>query len=85
MFVHAYVPPAAELFVVRHVFTASDASHLPLQMGRIVEVVEKSNNGWWRGTIDDDTGWFPASYVTKIDGSASVPPRLDMFMLKFTS
>ena len=77
--------PAAELFVVRHVFTASDASHLPLQMGRIVEVVEKSNNGWWRGTIDDDTGWFPASYVTKIDGSASVPPRLDMFMLKFTS
>ena len=63
--------PAAELFVVRHVFTASDASHLPLQMGRIVEVLEKSNNGWWRGTIDDDTGWFPASYVTKIDGSAA--------------
>ena len=82
MFVHTYVPPAAELFVVRHVFTASDASHLPLQMGRIVEVLEKSNNGWWRGTIDDDTGWFPASYVTKIDGSLSVPPCVDIFMLK---
>ena len=54
--------------MVRHVFAGSELSHLPLQMGRIVEVVEKSENGWWRGCVDDSAGWFPASYVKKIDG-----------------
>ena len=54
--------------MVRHAFDATEASHLQLRMGRIVEVVDKSENGWWRGVIDDDVGWFPATYVKKIDG-----------------
>ena len=35
---------------------------------RFVEVLEKSENGWWRGTIDDRTGWFPANFVRPISG-----------------
>ena len=54
--------------MVRHAFSGNDASHLPLQQGRIVEVIEKNDNGWWRGLIDDSMGWFPASYVNKLDG-----------------
>ena len=38
-------------------------------MGRIVEVVAKQDNGWWKGMVDDESGWFPASYVKKIDGT----------------
>ena len=65
----------AELCVVRHAFEATEASHLQLRMGRIVEVVDKSGNGWWRGMVDDEVGWFPATYVKPIDGMCVISVR----------
>ena len=58
----------AELCVVRHFYEAVDGEQLTLRTGRIVEVLEKRSDGWWRGSIDDQKGWFPAQFVTKIDG-----------------
>ena len=54
---------------MRHFFEAKEPEHLTIETGRIVEVVQKNDNGWWRGAIDDKTGWFPASYVTKMEGA----------------
>ncbi len=58
----------AELYIVRHQHIAEDDSQLGLSTGRIVEVIEKNDNGWWRGTIEDQEGWFPSSFVQKLDG-----------------
>jgi hypothetical protein len=63
-----YVCPAADLYIVRHLYKAEDASQLSLHTGRIVEVLEKLENGWWRGVTDDREGWFPANFVRKLDG-----------------
>ena len=59
---------AADLYVVRHFYKAEDNTQLTLQTGRIVEVLEKLPNGWWRGVVDDEEGWFPANFVRKLDG-----------------
>ena len=58
--------------MVRHYYKAEDDNQLTLQTGHFVEVLEKLDNGWWRGTIDDTEGWFPAEFVRKIDGNNSI-------------
>ena len=32
----------------------------------VVHVYRKEDNGWWRGTVADKTGWFPSNYVQAI-------------------
>jgi hypothetical protein len=49
-------------------FSGESPEHLTIETGRIVEVIQKNSNGWWRGRIDDKIGWFPASYVRKLEG-----------------
>lgn len=57
------------MYVVRHFYQAEDPSQLTLQTGRLVEILEKQDTGWWKGCIDDTyEGWFPANFVTKIEG-----------------
>ena len=41
---------------------------MSLETGRIVEVQEKLDNGWWRGVTGGNEGWFPATFVKEIDG-----------------
>uniref|UniRef100_A0A914DN58 Uncharacterized protein n=1 Tax=Acrobeloides nanus TaxID=290746 RepID=A0A914DN58_9BILA len=36
---------------------------LRLNKGDIVKIVEKSPDGWWKGEIYGQTGWFPSNYV----------------------
>ena len=41
-------------------------THLSLHQGDVVNVHRKEDNGWWRGTAGDRTGWFPNSYVQAV-------------------
>lgn len=41
-------------------------THLTLRRGDVVHVHRKEDNGWWRGTIGDKTGWFPNNYVQAV-------------------
>ena len=36
---------------------------LALQKGQMVKVLEKSSDGWWKGEIGMERGWFPSNYV----------------------
>ena len=58
----------SEVYIARHYYQAEDENQLTLETGRIVEVVEKMDNGWWRGQTGDQQGWFPATFVKKVDG-----------------
>ncbi|XP_053398762.1 E3 ubiquitin-protein ligase SH3RF1-like isoform X2 [Mercenaria mercenaria] len=39
------------------------STHLQLKQGDLVRVHRKEAAGWWRGTVGDQTGWFPSNYV----------------------
>ncbi|KAM9802566.1 cytoplasmic protein NCK2a [Syngnathus typhle] len=49
--------------VVKFSYTAGRDDELTLMKGSRVVVMEKCNDGWWRGTQAGRVGWFPSNYV----------------------
>ncbi|KAI1730434.1 SH3 domain-containing protein [Ditylenchus destructor] len=39
---------------------------LALTKGCIVNVLDKSSDGWWKGEVNGSKGWFPSNYVDEI-------------------
>ncbi|XP_051554979.1 cytoplasmic protein NCK1 [Myxocyprinus asiaticus] len=55
--------------LVKFNYTAEREDELSLVKGTRVIVMEKCSDGWWRGTYNGLSGWFPSNYVTEdIDG-----------------
>lgn len=36
---------------------------LCFRKGDIITVTQREEGGWWEGTLDDKTGWFPSNYT----------------------
>lgn len=36
---------------------------LAFKAGDVIKVLDASNKDWWWGQIDEEEGWFPASFV----------------------
>lgn len=54
----------------KFLYTAQRADEISLVRGESVLVIEKSNDGWWRGRKDDGSvGWFPSNYVEELGSS----------------
>uniref|UniRef100_A0A3Q4BNB2 Uncharacterized protein n=1 Tax=Mola mola TaxID=94237 RepID=A0A3Q4BNB2_MOLML len=49
-------------------FTKTSKHEINLRVGDLVEIVEKSQNGWWFCQCDSHRGWVPASYLEPLDG-----------------
>ncbi|KAL5005400.1 hypothetical protein ScPMuIL_018856 [Solemya velum] len=53
-------------------YTAQQRDEMSLTKGEKVVVMEKSNDGWWKGRKPDSTvGWFPSNYVEKEENENS--------------
>jgi Rho guanine nucleotide exchange factor 7 len=37
---------------------------LCFKKGQIISITQREDGGWWEGTLDGKTGWFPSNYVT---------------------
>ncbi|ESO10315.1 hypothetical protein HELRODRAFT_91958, partial [Helobdella robusta] len=37
---------------------------LCFQKGDLILVTQAIDGGWWEGTLNGFTGWFPSNYVT---------------------
>jgi Rho guanine nucleotide exchange factor 7 len=44
---------------------------LCFKKGQILSITQREDGGWWEGTLDGKTGWFPSNYVTEYKLSAS--------------
>ncbi|ELW71554.1 Rho guanine nucleotide exchange factor 9 [Tupaia chinensis] len=40
---------------------------LAFKAGDVIKVLDASNKDWWWGQIDDEEGWFPASFVRGLE------------------
>ncbi|KAI7813520.1 neutrophil cytosol factor 1 [Triplophysa rosa] len=47
----------------------SSKYELTLKAGDMVDIVEKSPNGWWFCQCESRRGWVPASYLEPLDGA----------------
>ncbi|CAI9731827.1 intersectin-1-like isoform X3 [Octopus vulgaris] len=61
--------PKADLSTICEVlqsYVPQSPKELHLEKGEFLKVVEKDCNGWCRGVMGTDIGWFPGSYVKEI-------------------
>lgn len=44
-------------------FKGTNNDELKFKKGDIITITQKEDGGWWEGTLDGKTGWFPSNYV----------------------
>ncbi|RZC41538.1 cytoplasmic protein NCK1 [Asbolus verrucosus] len=49
--------------VVKYNYQAQQPDELSLVKGSRILILEKSNDGWWRGQSGNVAGWFPSNYT----------------------
>ena len=47
-------------------FKGSNNDELNFKKGAVITLTQKEDGGWWEGTLDGKTGWFPSNYVKEI-------------------
>lgn len=47
-------------------FKGTNNDELKFKKGDIITITQKEEGGWWEGTLDGRTGWFPSNYVEEI-------------------
>ena len=61
---HSSVPAAKETAVARYAFTAQKEKDLTFNVGDMITIEKKRQNGWWIGTLSNGKrGYFPNNYV----------------------
>lgn len=60
---------AIGIAVVKYNYQAQQQDELSLAKGSRILILEKSNDGWWRGQSGNNQGWFPSNY-TQEEGDA---------------
>ena len=50
---------------VKYNYKSQQADELSLSKGSRIFVLEKSDDGWWKGDLDGQVGWFPSNYVVE--------------------
>ncbi|XP_069130487.1 serine-rich adhesin for platelets-like isoform X3 [Argopecten irradians] len=59
------------LYKALHAYEVTQEGQLAFRKGDTITVLEKTNDGWWKGTLDDREGWFPGSFVKAIQQQKS--------------
>lgn len=46
-------------------FKGGNNDELCFKKGDLITVTQREEGGWWEGTLNDKTGWFPSNYVNE--------------------
>ncbi|KAK1876416.1 Rho guanine nucleotide exchange factor 7 [Dissostichus eleginoides] len=56
------------LFKARFAFEQTNEDELSFSKGDIVTVIRQDDGGWWEGSCNGQSGWFPSNYVRELKG-----------------
>lgn len=56
------------LVKARFNFQQTNEDELTFTKGEIIGVTRQEEGGWWEGTLNGKTGWFPSNYVREVKG-----------------
>ncbi|KAF4117095.1 guanine nucleotide exchange factor VAV3b isoform X1 [Onychostoma macrolepis] len=56
-------PRVLGIALARYDFSSRDTRELSMQVGDLVKIYIKCTNGWWKGEVNGQVGWFPSTYV----------------------
>lgn len=57
------------LVKARFNFQQTNEDELTFNKGDIIGVTRQEEGGWWEGSCNGKTGWFPSNYVREVKGS----------------
>ncbi|KAI7811231.1 rho guanine nucleotide exchange factor 7b isoform X1 [Triplophysa rosa] len=57
------------LVKARFNFQPTNEDELSFSKGDVIQVIRQEDGGWWEGSLNGKTGWFPSNYVKEIKGS----------------
>lgn len=57
------------LVKARFPFQQTNEDELSFSKGDIISVSRQEEGGWWEGSINGKSGWFPSNYVRELKGS----------------
>ncbi|KAL7298117.1 hypothetical protein TKK_0009121 [Trichogramma kaykai] len=60
-----------KLVVALFTFKGKNNDELCFKKGDIITITQLEDGGWWEGTLNDKTGWFPCNYVQEYKASDS--------------
>lgn len=64
---------AAPLIVqAEYPFKGDHNDELCFKKGDLITVTQREEGGWWEGTLNDKTGWFPSNYVNEYKAALPV-------------
>lgn len=55
----------SSIAIAKYNYKSQQIDELSLTKGDRISVLEKSDDGWWRGILKGQSGWFPSNYVTE--------------------
>jgi len=58
-------------------FKGSNNDELKFKKGDVITITQQEDGGWWEGTLDGKTGWFPSNYVEEMprEGGVAAAPE----------
>nr|XP_015800369.2 SH3 and PX domain-containing protein 2A isoform X1 [Nothobranchius furzeri] len=62
-------PMLLEQYVVVANYQKQEPAEISLQAGELVDVIEKSESGWWFVSTAEEQGWVPATYLNSHSGT----------------
>lgn len=57
------------LVKARFPFQQTNEDELSFSKGDIITVTRQEDGGWWEGSLNGKSGWFPSNYVRELKGS----------------
>ncbi|XP_049426366.1 rho guanine nucleotide exchange factor 7-like isoform X2 [Epinephelus fuscoguttatus] len=57
------------LVKARFAFQQTNEDELSFSKGDIISVSRQEDGGWWEGSLNGNSGWFPSNYVRELKGS----------------
>ncbi|KAI7873701.1 P-loop containing nucleoside triphosphate hydrolase protein [Mucor mucedo] len=66
--------PSLPVYKAIYTFESQEDSELPFQIGDTMQIIEKSDNGWWLARIKDREGWVPSNYLEECVKPRPPPP-----------
>lgn len=55
----------------RFAFQQTNEDELSFSKGDIITVHQQEDGGWWEGTLNGKSGWFPSNYVRELKGNGT--------------
>ncbi|XP_045188773.2 SH3 and PX domain-containing protein 2A-like isoform X2 [Mercenaria mercenaria] len=61
-------PKPLEVYVAVTDYKKQEKGEVTLKVGMLVEIVEKTETGWWFVNVEDEQGWVPSTCLEREDG-----------------